>query len=101
MASTNLPPACDLPFSPPTPPGPLYEFPELEDTTAAGQARMRATTGFSVQVGARVLCSVVAAPVMIGSSTRMQVHVCTSNKLFYYNIMMVCINRDQLNNSNS
>ena len=78
VASTNLPPACDLPLCPPTPPGPLHEFPEPEDTT--GQARVRATTGFSARVGTQVLCRVVAAPVMIDSSTPMQ--VCTSNICF-------------------
>ena len=58
LASTDLPPACDQPPSPPpTPPGPAHNFPEPEDTT--GQARQRTATGSGTRMGPRVLCRVV------------------------------------------
>ena len=59
LAETDLPSACEQPLSPPTPPGPIHQFPEPEDTT--GQARRRATAGSGHHVYPRVLCSVLSA----------------------------------------
>jgi len=58
LASTDLPPACDQPSSPPTPPGPVHNFPEPEDTT--GQARKRATVSSGIHVGQQIMYRVVS-----------------------------------------
>ena len=60
LVETDLLPAHEQPLTPPTPPGPVHNFPELEDTT--GQARRRTTTGSGTHRDPRVLVTVLPAP---------------------------------------
>ena len=56
LAETDLPPAREQASSPPAP---VHQFPEPQDTT--GQARKRATAGSGQRVGPQVLCRVIPA----------------------------------------
>ena len=69
LAATDLPPACEQPSSPPTPPEPVHEFPEPEDTTGQARRIRRATAGGSYRLGSQVLCRVVSASRLTTSST--------------------------------
>ena len=90
VAATDLLPAHDQPSSPPTPPGPVYQFPEPEDTT--GQARRRATTGLGTAtcMPPRVLCRVVStsAPSIISGNVMVYYH---SSIIFLMSIICICV----------
>ena len=47
-AQEELPPALDLPFSPPTSPTPLHQFPEAANTTVQEEIRAAVCTGIHV-----------------------------------------------------
>ena len=56
-AQEDLPPAHDLPLSPPTPPAPFHQFPEPESTYE--HEGIRTAAGIGTHVGPQVLCTIL------------------------------------------